>query len=280
MNKIRINELARELEVKAHEILDRLPELGVTEKKTHSSSIDEDVAIKLRRIFGGGAGEPSAEPEARAATPAETPAAPVATPTVTEGTSAGPTTPQAPAGVEDKAAEPATARIAERPAGRPASPIRPPLAGAHTPSTVSTRPQAPVPPPSLPMPPRVAQTPPAAVIAPGRPTPTAARPVPAPRPGQVLSGPRQPMPAGLNDRLRHRRQSIAWARSSTPLDGRSRPRHSGCPDAFCSAAAGPTAGRAARRAPGSTAASGPGGAARASRAPPRPECLAPAPAVR
>src|SRR3954468_3089299 len=52
MKKIRINELARELEVKAHEILDRLPELGVQEKKTHSSSIDEDVAIKLRRIYG------------------------------------------------------------------------------------------------------------------------------------------------------------------------------------------------------------------------------------
>src|ERR1044072_8988205 len=52
MKKIRINELARELEVKAHEILDKLPELGVSEKKTHSSSIDEDVAIKLRRFFG------------------------------------------------------------------------------------------------------------------------------------------------------------------------------------------------------------------------------------
>src|SRR4051794_41463584 len=52
MKKIRINELARELEVKAHEILDRLPELGVQEKKTHSSSIDEDVAIKLRRLYG------------------------------------------------------------------------------------------------------------------------------------------------------------------------------------------------------------------------------------
>src|SRR5213080_3064987 len=52
MKKIRINELARELEVKAHEILERLPELGVSEKKTHSSSIDEDVAIKLRRYYG------------------------------------------------------------------------------------------------------------------------------------------------------------------------------------------------------------------------------------
>src|SRR4051812_22844098 len=52
MRKIRINELARELEVKAHEILDLLPELGVTEKKTHSSSIDEDVALKLRKHYG------------------------------------------------------------------------------------------------------------------------------------------------------------------------------------------------------------------------------------
>ena len=56
MNKIRINVLARELEVKAHELLDKLPELGVAEKKTHSSSIDDDVAEKLRQIFGGSAG--------------------------------------------------------------------------------------------------------------------------------------------------------------------------------------------------------------------------------
>ena len=54
MKKIRINELARELEIKAHELLERLPEVGVTEKKTHSSSVDEDVAIRLRRLYGTG----------------------------------------------------------------------------------------------------------------------------------------------------------------------------------------------------------------------------------
>ncbi len=48
MKKIRINELARELEVKPGVILDLLPELGVQEKKTHSSSVDEEVAIALR----------------------------------------------------------------------------------------------------------------------------------------------------------------------------------------------------------------------------------------
>src|ERR1700693_5071738 len=62
MKKIRINELARELEIKAHEVLERLPELGVTEKKTHSSSIDEYVAIKLRRLYG--IDSPDLEPEA------------------------------------------------------------------------------------------------------------------------------------------------------------------------------------------------------------------------
>jgi len=63
MNKIRINELARQLEIPSHSILDMLPELGVTEKKTHSSSIDEPVAeidseSRPRRI-GGSFHEPS-----------------------------------------------------------------------------------------------------------------------------------------------------------------------------------------------------------------------------
>ena len=37
-NQIRINELARELEIKAKVLIEYLPEIGVTEKKTHSSS--------------------------------------------------------------------------------------------------------------------------------------------------------------------------------------------------------------------------------------------------
>src|SRR5260370_35245250 len=62
MSKIRINELARELEVKPNVILDLLPELGVTDKKTHSSSLDDDVALQIRRRVASGAfGEP-AEP--------------------------------------------------------------------------------------------------------------------------------------------------------------------------------------------------------------------------
>src|SRR5580700_2135111 len=56
MSKIRINELARQLEVPSHAIIDMLPELGVTEKKTHSSSIDEPVAEIIRQRVLGGAG--------------------------------------------------------------------------------------------------------------------------------------------------------------------------------------------------------------------------------
>ena len=48
-NQVRINELARELEVKAKAIIDLLPGYGVTEKKTHSSSIPVDVAEKVRK---------------------------------------------------------------------------------------------------------------------------------------------------------------------------------------------------------------------------------------
>src|SRR5215467_16227156 len=66
-NQVRINELARELEVKAKAIIDLLPGYGVSEKKTHSSSIPEDVAEKVRRHLKGIAdAEAAAEEKARA----------------------------------------------------------------------------------------------------------------------------------------------------------------------------------------------------------------------
>lgn len=55
MSKVRINDLARELEVKSKVILDLLPEVGVTEKKTHSSSVEEDEAVRLRAVLSKGA---------------------------------------------------------------------------------------------------------------------------------------------------------------------------------------------------------------------------------
>ena len=56
MNKVRINDLARELEMKAKPILDALTALGVSKDKplTHSSSIDADEAEKVRGYFKAG----------------------------------------------------------------------------------------------------------------------------------------------------------------------------------------------------------------------------------
>src|SRR5580704_10112274 len=48
MSKIRINDLARELEVKSKAILDALTAVGVAEKKTHSSSLEDHEADKVR----------------------------------------------------------------------------------------------------------------------------------------------------------------------------------------------------------------------------------------
>jgi len=193
MKKIRINELARELEVKAHEILERLPELGVTEKKTHSSSIDEDVALKLRRLYGHEVPELEETPDVAAETAEEAPveaahepagAAPAARPVVV--------TPVAPV------AEPVTSHAAEE--LRTAAPIRPPLGTGrpvHPPLGVPGAPAA-----------SASPAPPAAVIAPGRPVPPVAKPLPTspgvttPRPGQILSGPRQPFPAAPAEGIR------------------------------------------------------------------------------
>jgi translation initiation factor IF-2 len=53
MSKIRINDLARELEVKSREILDSLTVVGVTEKKTHSSSLEDHEADLVRKHLRG-----------------------------------------------------------------------------------------------------------------------------------------------------------------------------------------------------------------------------------
>ena len=76
MSKIRINELARELEVKPNVIIDLLHDLGVPDKKTHSSSLDDDVALEVRRRVAAesGAGENGAGPSAVEA-PHQTPPA-------------------------------------------------------------------------------------------------------------------------------------------------------------------------------------------------------------
>src|SRR5271156_1883202 len=155
-NQVRINELARELEVKAKAIIDLLPGYGVTEKKTHSSSIPEDVAEKVRKNLLGQA-EAEAEAEAKAKVDIE---AKEAAAKAARMRPAG-----APAPVS---AAPAPAAPAAPTLVRPAAPVAPPVAATPTPQVV--RPAAPAPTPAP------VSTAPAVVPAPAAPKPPVAPP--------------------------------------------------------------------------------------------------------
>src|SRR5712691_4782694 len=170
MSKIRINELARELEVKPNVLLELLPELGVADKKTHSSSLDDEVALELRRRLGQGQ-TPEAPKETKVGAEAEAPAPPPV-----HHAAESERAPVVPEAITESA--PREAEPQARPgAPRATHPLRPPLAsgpGAASPAGILNR----------------------ASIIPSRPAP------PAPKPGQILSGPRQPMPPGVTDVLR------------------------------------------------------------------------------
>ncbi|MEK7409754.1 MAG: translation initiation factor IF-2 [Acidobacteriota bacterium] len=172
MKKIRINELARECEQPNAAILAILSPFGVTEKKTHSSSVDEDVADKIRRHFGVLVEQPAAE---EAAAPVE-----VAPAEIEE---AGPSAVETITAVVEPA--PAPAAVGEIPAEtfapRAAPPLRPPLATRLAAMEVEEAPAG------EPAAPAVRVKPPVAVV----------KPVPAPKPGQILTGPRQPLPAAM-----------------------------------------------------------------------------------
>ncbi len=160
MSKVRINDLARELEVKSRSILDALTAVGVTEKKTHSSSIEEDEAEKVRGYFNRGA-RTSASRVAHVDTKPKFDLSHVSKP----GDALK-------AILERKQAETA-ARNAPPP--RPAVTVAPPV---NRPAVVAARPAAT--PPSTPAP-VVHVAPPAAVAPPAPVVATAAPAAPAPR---------------------------------------------------------------------------------------------------
>jgi translation initiation factor IF-2 len=64
LQKVRINDLARELEVKSKVILDLLIKVGVTEKKTHSSSIEVDESERVKKYYAEH-GEPGSSSSSR-----------------------------------------------------------------------------------------------------------------------------------------------------------------------------------------------------------------------
>src|SRR5882762_6140660 len=196
-NQVRINELARELEVKAKAIIDLLAGYGVTEKKTHSSSIPADVAEKVRKHIQGVAdAEAAQEAKAKADKDAKDAAAkaarmrPAAAPTATVPAPAAPAPP--------KPAAPAVAPVtsAAAPAApKPAAPKPPaPIAAPTTTTPVvaappaATAPAATPPAATTPAPPSAAKPAPSAPAS--APAPTPIRPAaPAARPSGPSSAP-------------------------------------------------------------------------------------------
>ncbi len=199
-NQVRINELARELEVKAKAIIDLLPGFGVAEKKTHSSSIPVDVAEKVRRTIQGQAeAESAAESAAAAEKQAKDAAARAArqrpaAPTVADAPVAPAVAPPAPPAPTPAAAKPASpaAPVApppQAPAVSAATSVAPPAAPkpAAPPASPAAATQAPVAPP--------AAKPPAAPAQQMQP-PSGPRPVPAAPHGQPLRPATQNAPSG------------------------------------------------------------------------------------
>ncbi len=207
MSKVRINDLARELEVKSKAILDALTLVGVTEKKTHSSSIEEHEAEKVRAHIRGSA--ESQTPSARSARPLRgeeeiktkidlshisRPGDVLKAITQKKEAAAPPPVPQ----------RPTAPPIVARPTVVPPSPVRPtaPPVVAQAPVVAPPTPVAPVrpaviaPPVERPVPPPVQTAPP--VAAPPRPPVPPAPPVvaaaPPVAPSVVASAPPQAPP--------------------------------------------------------------------------------------
>ena len=207
MTKIRINDLARELEVKSKAILDVLEEVGVTEKKTHSSSIEEHEAVKVRARFRAAAeAQTSSKPSrssrsdadeiktkidlSRISKPGDVlkaitrqqpgTAAPVARPTAPHPpTETKTVTPAAKAPVTAAASAPAAPRVVVPPAARP------PATTSASASAVPPAPPAAIAPPVMP-PARPATQSPAAPPATAK-AASPAPPSPSPAPPAVPS---------------------------------------------------------------------------------------------
>src|SRR5580704_4499353 len=196
-NQVRINELARELEVKAKAIIDLLPGYGVTEKKTHSSSIPEDVAEKVRKnILGQAEAEAAAEAAAKAETAAKEAAAraarmrPAAPPAPV---AAAPSVAVKPAGpTVAPPAAPVAAPVA--PTARPVAPAVPAAPAATAPAAVPVVPKAPVPAPVGT--PTLVPPPAAKPVGPTAPATKPSAPIPIRPPSPAPAGQSTAAPAG------------------------------------------------------------------------------------
>src|SRR5579864_5604855 len=177
MQKIRINDLARELEVKSKAILDVLPLVGVTEKKTHSSSIEENEAERVRQHFQAAAESQSAgSRSSRAARPddgirTKIDLSHISKPGDVLKAIHQQSAPTPPAPTRPPVAVPPHPPVATRPAAPTAvPPARPVVAPPPPPEAPAAAPPAATAPPPAPVaPPRVTAAPPAATTAPPAP---------------------------------------------------------------------------------------------------------------
>ncbi len=215
MSKVRINDLARELEVKSKAILDVLTVVGVTEKKTHSSSLEADEAEKVRKHLRAEAKGNTAAARPGASSRAESdeiktkidlsnisrpgdvlkaisqkshPVAPAASAKPAISTAPAPVSPAAPAPAM-KAPAPAAAKPRVAPAPMPsAAPVSAPQPAAQAAPPMTAAPVASAAAPVVTKPPVV--PPPAVVVRP--PAPSAAV-LPAVEAKSVMPAPATPM---------------------------------------------------------------------------------------
>src|SRR6266403_86709 len=274
-NQVRSNELARELEVKAKAIIDLLPGYGVTEKKTHSSSIPADVAEKVRKkILGAAEEEAQAEAAAKAekeakdaaakaarmkpAAPAAPPQASVAptavkpsAPAASAAPMAKPNAPAAPTAVAPAAHKPpAPAAVVVPLAAKPvapttttpsATPIRHPAPAGVPATPAAGRPSAPAR-PAVPSGTQPSANRPAAA-APGAASGRTGPPARAGAPARPLpTGNRGPMPSGPTGNRGPLPDASRESRPSGPRPGQPmRPQQSGQGRPFTPRSGGPGA---------------------------------------
>src|SRR5215831_14711190 len=190
MSKVRINDLARELEVKSKAILDALPLVGVSEKKTHSSSIEEHEAEKVRAHIRGSAEQTHAARTARPLRGEEEIKTKIDLSHISRPGDVLKAITQKKEAAAAPIRTPAPPPIVARPVVAPPAPPKP---VAPAPATSPT-PAAPPPRPAIPPPPAVPPVRPAVVAPPEKPVaPPVAAPVTPPAP-PVAARPAVPTP--------------------------------------------------------------------------------------
>jgi translation initiation factor IF-2 len=191
MSKVRINDLARELEVKSKAILDSLPHVGVTEKKTHSSSLEEHEAEKVRAYLrSSGEGSAGAGKSAARSTRGEEE---IRTKIDLSHISRPGDVLKAITQRKEAVAHPAPPRpVPPRPVPPPVPVAAPPVEKAPAPAPQSAPTAVAAPAPKIVLPPTAPPKPPAPVAAP--PSPRVAAPAPPAAPSTLVAAPVRPAP--------------------------------------------------------------------------------------